>query len=484
MTTAREWIENVRGLDLESLMAHGVKLGPSQVLGCEAVAIPYRRGGELMTYKVRAAGNRSDLEAAGKRPFDWSPRGVSVSLWNVDVLDDTSLDAQPVIVTEGEFDALAIIECGFPRTVSIPHGAQSGGKYVFEHASRMKRGPCVIVAGDADEDGQKFIRAAAAALDGHQVRYVTWPDGCKDANDTLAKHGGKVVVEAIHGAKLVHPEDPAGGLVTGFSDAPPPPSGAIYRTGDTTADLAICFHSGFPTIVTGTPQSGKSTFITWALWHAGREHGIRNGVCLRETPTPILRDHLCRLETGSSWDDLHTSGRDALMERLDAGWRLMHHKEDDQVAADLWWIREMMRATAVRDGCRIITFDPWNELDHLIPRNQSVTDYCNDALAQMRQWAERFDCALVIVAHPTKMQREAGGKVYAPTGYDIAGSSAWFNKAAIGVTVHREQDADTGEEWTRIINWKAKFQQLYRIRNGAVRMDFDERKMVFRRRMT
>lgn len=136
MMTAREWVENVRGLDLESLTRLDVKLGPSQVLGCEAVAIPYRRGGDLLTYKVRAAGIRSDLEAAGRRSFDWSPRGVKVTLWNVDVLDDATLEDQPVIVTEGEFDALAVIECGFPRTVSIPHGAASGGKYVYEHAAK------------------------------------------------------------------------------------------------------------------------------------------------------------------------------------------------------------------------------------------------------------------------------------------------------------------------------------------------------------
>ena len=483
MTTAREWVENVRALCPENLARHGVKLGPSTVLGCEAVGIPYVQSGDLKTYKVRAAGSRSDLEAGGRRAFDWSPRGVKVTLWNVDVLDDDTLRDHPVIVTEGEFDALAVIESGHPRTVSIPHGAQSGAKYLYDHADKLKRGPCVIIAGDMDADGEKFTRAAAAALDGHQVRYVTWPEACKDANDTLAKHGQKAVTEAILAAKLVHPDDPAGGLVTGFSDAPPPPSGEIYRTGDPTADLAICFHAGFPTIVTGTPGAGKSTFLTWCLFHAGRKHNIRNAVCLRETPTPILREHLCRLETGRSWADLDGRERNGLIGKLDAGWRLMHHKDQDEVAADLWWIREMMRVTAVRDGCRIVTFDPWNELDHLIPRNQSVTDYCNDALAQMRQWAERFDVALCIVAHPTKMQREAGGKSYAPTGYDIAGSSAWFNKAAIGVTVHRETDAETGEEWTAVINWKSKFQQLYGIRTGRVRMDFDERMMVYRRRM-
>src|SRR5699024_10927569 len=148
MTTAQEWIENVRGLCPENLSRYGVKIGPSSVLGCEAVGIPYVQSGELKTYKVRAAGSRSSLEEAGTRVFDWSPRGATVSLGNVDVLDDSTLAVCPVIVTEGEFDALAVIECGFPRTVSVPHGAQSGPKYLFEHSDRLTKSPCVIIAGD------------------------------------------------------------------------------------------------------------------------------------------------------------------------------------------------------------------------------------------------------------------------------------------------------------------------------------------------
>ena len=484
MTTAREWIENVRGLDPENLTRLGVKCGPWRGHnGAESVAIPYVQNGKQIGYKVRIAKSRCDLIAEGiNDPFKWTTLDGKATLWNVDILDDETLRECPVIVTEGEIDALTVIECGHPRTVSIPHGAQSGSRYVLDHAARLKRSPCVIIAGDSDKDGEGFIRKAAAAMDGHPVRYCVWPKGCKDANETLVKHGAKAVTEAIGSARLMCP-DPDGGMVTGFSDAPPPPSGEIYRTGDSTADLAVCFHSGFPTVITGTPGSGKSTFLTWALWHAGRQHKARNAVCLMETPTPILREHLCRMETGRGWADLDAPGRDRLMEKLDAGWRLMHRKDEDDVAASLWWIKEMMRVCAVRDGCRIVTFDPWNELDHKIPKNQQVTDYVNDALAQMRQWAERFDVALCIVAHPTKMQREAGGKVYAPTGYDISGSSAWFNKAAVGVTVHRVEE-DDGSETTQIINWKSKFQQLYGIRsNTKVRMEFDESMMVYRRRM-
>jgi len=477
MTTAQEWIENVRGLDAETVSRLGVKAGPSRLFsGEEAVGVPYVQNGEVKAYKVRRVGPRQDHD----RPFDWSPRGVSVTLWNVDCLSDKTLAEQPLIITEGEFDAMACIEAGFPRTVSVPHGASSGATYVFDHADQMTGR--VIIAGDNDPDGVAFVRAAAAALD-REVRYVEWPDGCKDANDTLAKHGSGALASCIHSAKIVHPEDPLGGMITGFSDAPPAPQGRIYKTGDPVADSVCAFHEGFPTIVTGAPGMGKSTWLTWALWSAIRNHSIRVGVCMMETPWTVLLDHLTRMEKGGrQFAELSPSEREALMEKLDRDWRLLNRKDDDNVASNLWWVREMMRTAAVRDGCKIIAFDPWNELEHALSGNETMTDYTNNALAQIRQWAERFDVSVAIVAHPTKMQREAGGRTYAPTGYDIAGSAAWANKAAIGLTVHRAED-DNGE-FNKIINWKSKFEALYSIqRNRVASMDMDPRTMVFRRRM-
>ncbi len=475
MTTAKEWLEEIRGLDLEGLVKLGVRWGPSQAFnGAEAVAVPYIKGGELKTYKVRRVGPRQDHE----RPFDWMPRGATVGLFNGDVLRDKTLVDIPVIITEGEFDALAIMECGFPRTVSVPHGAASGARYVFDAADQITGK--VIIAGDADADGMEFVRAAAAALDGKEVRYCVWPDGCKDANDVLAKYGARDLSEAINAARLVHPETPEGGLICGFTDAPPPPPGLVFKTGDALVDKLLCFHTGFPTIVTGSPASGKSTFITWALWRAGKRHGIRNGVCLMETPWPDLLDQLARMETGWPLRDLSAKAQDELREELDGNWRMLLREDASDVATDLWWIREMMRVAATRDGCKTITFDPWNELEHRL-EGAAITDYVNSALTQMRQWAERFGVALIVVAHPTKMQREAGGKIYPPTGYDIAGSAAWFNKAAIGITVHRQPAADGNGEFTRLINWKSKFQQKYDVKKGYGDLEFDEATMVYRR---
>jgi len=465
MTTAREWLEEVRALDLETLTRLGVRFGPTPA--GERVAIPYVANGEVRRHKIRAPGDR---------PY-WSAGG-DVTLWNVDILADRTLAEQPVILTEGEYDALACIQVGFVRTVSVPHGAQSAVRYVLDHSDRLRQSPCVIIAADGDDDGAAMLRSVANALEGHPCRYLAYPEGCKDANDVLARHGADALVRLVNAAPPVFPDDPAGGIITGFSDAPPPPDGAIYRAGDPGIDRMCCFHVGFPTIVTGVPGSGKSTWLTWVLDRTIQNHGIRVGACLLETPWPILRDQLARMQKGHGFDELHRDQKEEFSRKIDDEWRLMHRVEG--AAHDLGWWKQMMWAAAVRDGCKIVALDPWNEVEHAMQRGEAMTDYVNAALSHVHMWAERYGCAVAIVAHPTKMQRDPGSKPYAPTGYDIAGSAAWYNKAAVGVTIHRESDDDG--QFTRAICWKSKFTQLYNFDRGQVKLLYDPVAMVFRPR--
>lgn len=476
MTTAEEWLAEVRGLDLEALSRLGVQWGKGK--HGEAVAVPYRRGGEVYARKVRIAKDRAEL--GDERPFYWVPSGVPHGLFNEDCLRDETLAEQPIIITEGEFDALSVMESGFARVISIPDGWSDSVRDLDNAKCRQlldldalfRRSPCIIVAGDADATGEAFKRAVFNIFDGHPVRHVTWPEGCKDANDCLARHGQGEVAKAIHAAKLM---DPPTGLITGFSDAPPSPRGEVYVTGDPTADRVLCCHTGFPTIVTGIPGHGKTTFATWALHHMQARHKIRVGAALMETPWEVLRDHLARLHTGRRWDDV--GDKDALGAELDRRWRLLHKREADD-ADGMLWVRDMIRTAAVRDGCKIVAFDPWNEIEHRLQPGESMTEYTNAALGKMRQWAERYACALVVLVHPTKMQRDPGERPKAPGGYDISGSAAWYNKAAVGLTVFRDEDEDV----TRLLNWKTKFEQLYPCRKRRVEMEFDPQAMVYRRK--
>ena len=54
--------------------------------------------------------------------FSQQPGSAQI-FYNVDCLSDPQLSGFPLIITEGEMDALAAIQCGYPKTISVPGGA-------------------------------------------------------------------------------------------------------------------------------------------------------------------------------------------------------------------------------------------------------------------------------------------------------------------------------------------------------------------------
>lgn len=216
---------------------------------------------------------------------------------------------------------------------------------------------------------------------------------------------------------------------------------------------------------TGTPGAGKSTITTFAAYHVAKQENICVGLLSFETHPYRTRDHLCRLHTGRPWDTLPPQQQKEAAAFLDRHFKIVHRRFDE-TAHNLGWLKSMVYTLAVRDNCKLIVIDPWNELEHLPEPGESMTGYINFALQQIRTWAEQFDAHIAVIAHPRKMQTE--GKPRSPTGYDIADSAAFFNKPSLGFSVH--QDEETGI--VRLTTWKVRDQQLYGIEKGGVNLRF------------
>jgi hypothetical protein len=63
------------------------------------------------------------------------------------------------------------------------------------------------------------------------------------------------------------------------------------------------------------------------------------------------------------------------------------------------------------------------------------------------------------------MYRRDDGQVPVPTGYDVSGSSSFYNVADAGITVSRDGDE------ARITCWKARFPWIGR--TGSTNLSFD-----------
>jgi twinkle protein len=169
---------------------------------------------------------------------------------------------------------------------------------------------------------------------------------------------------------------------------------------------------------------------------------------------------------------------------MDRRFRIVHDILDDDVPENMAWLRDQVETLVLRDGCKLIIVDPWNELEHEPVDRESMTNYINAATKFIRQMAKRLNCHICVVAHPKKMPTD-GGRSRAPTGYDVADSAAFYNKPSLGVTVHqneRQNEDGSIDKWVELHVWKVRKTRLYGFGKGKVNVEFDEERMAFRRR--
>ena len=447
MTDVMKWLQEVRKLDGALLSAMRVQARDNGTMA----AFPYLRDGKPYAAKFRTIDKRFS-----------STKGVSRGFYNADAL--TRDKDQPIVITEGEIDCLTVLQSGFLRAVSLPDGwTEQGNKteVLTEAEEALRQSPFVIVAGDNDKAGESLPRAVANILAGHDVRYAEWPEGCKDANDVLMAFGEGEVSRCLNAAKRV---DPPGGTISGFSDLPPMSAQRVLRIGRDPFDKVIALEVGELSIWTGLPGFGKSTLLTWVADEVSRNEGVRVGMIGFETHPFRIRDQLSRMHTHKPFRALSDGQKEALLADLDRRWRMVHVPHDTE--NHLFWLEGMVKALALRDQCKIIIIDPWNELEHLPQPGESMTHYINFALRFIRSLAAKLECHIAIVAHPAKIRSE--GKPRPPTGYDIADSAAFFNKPGLGITVHPGDE----EHHVQIINWKTRDTMLYRTERGIIVCEF------------
>lgn len=465
MTDPIKYLTINRKLDDALLAMAGVKAVEHPQMGLVA-ALPYRRNGEAYAYKFRSV--------EGK---EWrSSQGISRGLFNEDCLRD---EDGPIVITEGEIDALSVVQAGYTRAVSLPDGwTADGGKrqVLIDAEAAFRKAPYVIVAGDADEVGAGLPRTVANILAGHDVRFAKWPEGCKDANDVLVLMGEGELSKCLTEAKRI---DPPGGFITGISDLPPMPARRVLRLGMAPYDRHLAFEVGAMSVGTGTPGAGKSTFTTFAAHHIAEHENIRIGILGFETHPYRTRDQLSRLFYKTPWNDLDDRQRGTFLDYADQHFRIVHRTFGDGDQHHLAWLRSTIYTLAIRDNCKMIVVDPWNELEHLPEPGESMTGYINFALQQIRQWAEQFDTHICVIAHPRKMPTE--GRPRSPTGYDIADSAAFYNKPSLGFSVHKEHNEDEGLEWVTLTTWKVRDTQLYGFSPGSTKLTFHDHGMTYSR---
>lgn len=422
----KQWLEQ-RGIPSDLAAAMGITGATKD--GKAWLTIPYRLDGQIVNRKHRRIDEKQhSMDKGGK-----------LCLWNAEVLSGQG----EVIITEGEFDALAVMTAGFERVVSVPNGAPAeriddpvnANRYGFlwEHEAALKQIETFVLATDADKPGRALAHDLAAILGPERCKFVNYPEGCKDLNEVLLAHGEREVVKLIAEARPF----PVAGIYQ-MSDFPDAEELRSMDTGIACLDPFMSLVLGSFTVFTGYSNMGKSTVLNTIIAHCISKNVPVCVASFETAPKPILRDSIARSLIGCSFEEFaRHPARQAAYEQIERRLSVISNTMDDDTDIDLDYYLELCRVAVVRHGAKFIILDPWNEIEHKRKRDETETDYIGRAIRALKRFARRYSVALWVVAHPTKPQGRDG-----PPGlYDISGSANWVNKADYGLVYHRPDKA-------------------------------------------
>ena len=433
----------------------------------DCIAFPYIRDGGVVNTKYRSITQKGfSQEVSGDQIF---------------YLLDRVTVGEPIVIVEGEIDALTCIEVGVNNAVSVPSGAPikvSEGRvdptedrkfsFVWDANEYLNKAPYVILAVDGDIAGTALQEELARRIGKAKCRIVSYPEGCKDLNDVLIKHGADTVRAVIEKSEAY----PIDGLFDASKYADQVEElylkgfGSGESVGYTNVDELYTVVQGQVTIVTGYPSSGKSNFVDQIMMNLAMAKDWKFAICSFENPPPLHIAKLCELHLRKPFfagltPRMTGDEKAEAMKFLNEHFVFLDSQNSENTIES---ILERAQSAVQRLGVRGLVIDPYNFIN--LEREGTETDAISKMLTKVQAFAKSAGIHVWFVAHPAKMLRQ-GDDMPVPDGMSVAGSMAWWAKADCGITVHRQQGVNV-----LIKVWKCRWRWVGKV--GETTLQYDK----------
>ncbi|KXG78264.1 toprim domain-containing protein [Thermotalea metallivorans] len=397
------------------------------------IVFPYYENGELVLVKYKLprkpnpGENKSWREAGGKSVF-----------WGMDDCNPS----KPLVICEGEMDALALDEAGVENVVSVPSGTQDL-TCVENNWDWLQQFNKIIIWADNDEAGQEMEKKLIGKLG--EWRCYTVRSKYKDANVHLYKEGKESVKKAVENAKEV----PVAGIIrlANVRQLDYSKIEKVKSSIEGVNEVLGGYMMGQVSIWTGINSSGKSTFLGQELL-AAIDQGYKVCAYSGELPASFFK----------YWIDLQASGPKNLDRVFDTIKNEYVPKLNKEVVKKIsqWYedkfflydstngiatekdLFKIFEYAARRYNCKVFLVDnlmttEFERVDNDFYRGQSAF------VGNVISFAKRFDAHVHLVAHP----RKAFGKL---TKMDVSGSGDITNRADNVLAVHRLSQKEKEKE--------------------------------------
>lgn len=404
--------------------------------------------------------------------------------WGLDEYDPEHWEC---IIVEGQTDRMTWVECGFKNVLSIPMGGIAPGsvsdkklEFINEDFKTLtatcKR---FYVITDNDEVGVATREAITARIGKHRCYKTTLPFGYKDSNEVYAGNVkknldplGKKGIQELYDIAIPYPIEGIIRLMDVREEVmllskEGPKKG--YLTGVPLLDETLSLKEKLMMVVTGIPAMGKSTWVRWYVTQLSKTNPELSWGLFTPENRPVMREYLriCEVYQGQSATPKYVNSMSNEVLEKAMRWTNDHfmimsperrnffsfQKENPKTLKNLFGYIRTLRD---RYGIKGFVIDAFNKIEHERDTRQPEEQYIGMVLDMILEFLDVEDMMGIIVAHPYKMEAKPNGNYQVPGLYHIKGSSAWNERADIGVAIHRnkfinENDGMKGtkESWVR-----------------------------------
>ncbi len=445
-----EWFKT-RGISRKTLhelrVTEGSEYMPQTGKSENVIKFNYFMGDNLINVKYRDGRKNFKLYKGAEKVF-----------YNIDSI----VGYEYCILVEGEMDVLALHEAGISNVISVPNGATLNTNnldYLDACIDYFEDKEKIILATDSDEAGVALQTELIRRL-GSEVCFLATFDDCKDANEYLIKHGPEKLVSRITNAKPVPLEN-----VTTFRDIEDEITDFVrngfkpgFQVGLSNFDDIFSTYTGQFITVTGIPSSGKSDFVDRMVVGYNRNYEWKTAFASPENQPTYLHAHKLMRKC---WGGMPTAA-DIYSDRWN---QIADHCNTNFFHIDMerYTLEAVLKKGAElvkRKGIKCLVIDPFNKV-RSNDQSGDVNVYTLEYLQKIETFAKKYDVLVIVVAHPTKMYKDANGKIEEPTMYNIKGGGEWYDASYHGLLIHRDYEAKTVK--AKVL--KVKFQNLGE--NGA-----------------
>ena len=403
--------------------------------GKEVYVFQYFEGNKLVYVTYRGIG-KGEIKGG----CEVNTKAILWGMWHID-------KNKPLVITEGQPDAMAVWQSGYKNVVSIPSGVNNFAwvDNCWEWLQQIKE---FIVFADNDEPGIKFANEVKAKL--KNVKIVL-SDKYKDANEVMYREGQQKVYEIIDKAINQMP--------SGLLDVSNLHYQSLVETrneGIETGFIEYDSHvedwkEGQLTVIFGRNGEGKTTFISQIIAHC-LEKKVKTFLYSGEMSNDKIQNWIYRQLVGNKQGylraiqtkyNLKTEVNPATI-KIIKQWHketfYLFDRQADAVNRNLDSFFKLMEMSAQRYSVKLFVID--NLMSKLEENADSLYSDQANFVQRCKDFAINNKCHVVLIAHPNKEKQEINNGKPNLEKTDISGSNNIANKADNIIAVERNWSDD------------------------------------------